>query len=160
MDLNDYMYFNGEVLEDLPPGPGSGCGHGLLFRGRKATRLFQHQPGGAWLDDLCYAVEPRPLDARVVPNGLPVFTLYYMNDDDGERKLGRDSKLVFTAPAKGAYFVRVNDTAAGAGTPGLSVDCPGAPAGFQCATSHARHGARACRNRGAVRRLGGPDGRV
>jgi hypothetical protein len=41
---------------------------------------------------------------------LPVFTLYYTNDDDGERKLGADSKLLFRAPADGAYLIRVSDT--------------------------------------------------
>src|SRR5207302_931475 len=47
--------------------------------------------------------------ARLVSNGLPVFPLYYANDDDGERKLGADSKLFFTAPADGAYLIRVTD---------------------------------------------------
>ncbi len=44
-----------------------------------------------------------------MPNGLPVFPLYYANDDDGDRKLGRDSRLMFTAPAAGEYLVRVSD---------------------------------------------------
>ena len=44
------------------------------------------------------------------PNGLPVFTLNYTNDDDGERLLGSDSRLIFTAPAKARYLVRVSDT--------------------------------------------------
>ena len=39
-----------------------------------------------------------------------VYFLYYANDDDGERKLGLDSRLHFTAPADGAYLVRVTDT--------------------------------------------------
>jgi hypothetical protein len=45
----------------------------------------------------------------LVPNGLPVFTLYYNNDDDGERKLGSDSRLLFSAPVDGEYLVRVSD---------------------------------------------------
>jgi hypothetical protein len=45
-----------------------------------------------------------------VGNGLPVFTVFYANDDDGERKLGSDSKLYFTAPKSGDYFVRVTDS--------------------------------------------------
>jgi len=40
----------------------------------------------------------------------PGVTLYYANDDDGERKLGSDSKLQFTAPADGSYLIRVSDT--------------------------------------------------
>src|SRR5216683_2262735 len=38
------------------------------------------------------------------------FTLYYANDDDGERKLGSDSKLTFTAPADASFLIRVTDT--------------------------------------------------
>ena len=62
------------------------------------------------LDDPCYVVEPRPLGAKLVPNGLPVFTLNYVNDDDGERELGTDSRLLFTAPADAKYLARVTDT--------------------------------------------------
>jgi hypothetical protein len=62
------------------------------------------------LDDPCYVVEPRPLGAKLVPNGLPVFTLNYSNDDDGERELGADSRLLFAAPADGKYLARVTDT--------------------------------------------------
>src|SRR5207249_239801 len=31
-------------------------------------------------------------------------------DDDSERQLGKDSRLIFTASAKGRYLVRVSDT--------------------------------------------------
>src|SRR5262249_31933535 len=44
-----------------------------------------------------------------VPNGLPVFSLYFENDDDSHRELGKDSRLFFTAPADGEYLVRVKD---------------------------------------------------
>ena len=47
--------------------------------------------------------------AELPPGYRTVFTLHYENDDDGERKLGRDSKLTFTAPADGDYLVRVSD---------------------------------------------------
>ena len=36
--------------------------------------------------------------------------LPYANDDDGDRKAGSDSRLLFTAPANGAYLVRVRDS--------------------------------------------------
>ena len=38
--------------------------------------------------------EPHPPGTKLVPNGLPVFKVYYANDDDGERKLGSDSHLL------------------------------------------------------------------
>ncbi|GIT29911.1 MAG: hypothetical protein Ct9H300mP1_19570 [Planctomycetaceae bacterium] len=44
-------------------------------------------------------------------NGLPVFPLYFANDDDGRRKIGSDSRVTFTAPADGDYLVRVTGRA-------------------------------------------------
>jgi hypothetical protein len=57
-----------------------------------------------------YIVEPYAPGTRLADNGLPVFPVYYSNDDDACRKLGRDSRLTFTAPADGDYLVRVSDT--------------------------------------------------
>ena len=54
--------------------------------------------------------QPHPPGTKLIPNGLPVFTLFYENDDDGERELGTDSRLLFTAPADGTYLVRVTDS--------------------------------------------------
>ncbi len=67
------------------------------------------------LDEPCYIVEPQPLGTKLVPNGLPVFTLNYSNDDDAQRRIGTDSRLTFTAPVSGSYIVRVRD-ARGAGS--------------------------------------------
>ena len=61
------------------------------------------------LGEPCYVVEPIPAGAEPVPNGLPVYTLFYENDDDPKRRLGSDSKLTFTAPADGKYRVRIGD---------------------------------------------------
>ena len=49
------------------------------------------------------------------PNGLPVVTLFYRNDDGGPG-FGKDSRLVFDPPADGEYQVRVGD-ARGQGGP-------------------------------------------
>ena len=46
----------------------------------------------------------------MLPNGLPVFTVYYENDDESRRRFGNDSLLQFTAPADGEYLVRVTDS--------------------------------------------------
>jgi hypothetical protein len=62
------------------------------------------------LDETGFIVEPQPLGTKLVPTGLPVFTLHYENDDESERKLGNDSRLGFTAPTNGTYLVRVSDT--------------------------------------------------
>jgi mono/diheme cytochrome c family protein len=110
MELNDYMYFNGEVLKifRLARGPDSDMGYYARDGVRRA--YFFTSPSAHGLDEPCYAVEPKLVGAKIVPNGLPVFTLNYANDDDAERELGKDSRLIFTAPATGRYIVRVSDT--------------------------------------------------
>ncbi|MEZ0387274.1 MAG: PPC domain-containing protein, partial [Verrucomicrobium sp.] len=110
MDLKDYMFFNGEVLKIYRQARGPGADMVYFSNGGKRRAYFNTSPAGHGLDDACYTVEPRALDKVITPNGLPVFTLNYANDDDGFRELGRDSRLVFTVPAAGAYFVRVSDT--------------------------------------------------
>jgi hypothetical protein len=54
-------------------------------------------------------VRPHRPDESILPNGLPAYTLYYENDDDGQRMLGSDSRVAFTAPADGDYLARVSD---------------------------------------------------
>jgi hypothetical protein len=45
-----------------------------------------------------------------VSNGLPVFPIYYSNDDDPNRYGGKDSKIDFTPPEDGRYLIRIRDT--------------------------------------------------
>jgi hypothetical protein len=110
MELNDYMYFNGEILKifRLARGPDSD----MFYFTRDGVRRawFFSSPAGHGLDEPCYVVVPKAPGSKIVPNGLPVFTHYYSNDDDGERQLGKDSRLIFTAPTKSRYLVRVTDT--------------------------------------------------
>lgn len=109
MELNQYLYLQGEVtrLFRLPQGPDSG----FLVYAWNGQRIsyFDTSPATHALDEACYIVEPRPAGTAIAGNGLPVFHLHYSNDDDGERKLGRDSRLMFTAPSDGRYLVRVQD---------------------------------------------------
>jgi hypothetical protein len=62
------------------------------------------------VDEPCYIVEPRTPGSKLISTGLPVFPIYYVNDDDARRQLGSDSRLTFTAPADGDYLVRVRDS--------------------------------------------------
>ena len=109
MDLNNYIYLNGDVarLFRMPQGPDSD----LLFYASAGKRrsYFDGTATGHALEEPCYVVEPHGFNDKLVANGLPVFTVVYANDDDGERKLGSDSKLYFTPPADGDYLVRVSD---------------------------------------------------
>ncbi|MBI3882382.1 MAG: hypothetical protein HY301_20280 [Verrucomicrobia bacterium] len=110
MDLNQYVWFNGDIerVFRMPKGPDADM---VFFaNGGKRRAWFDTTATQHALDDPCYVVEPRPLGATLVPNGLPVFTVNYVNDDDGERELGSDSRLLFTAPADGKYLARVTET--------------------------------------------------
>jgi hypothetical protein len=110
MELNEYVYFNGEVVRlfRMPQGPDSD----MLFYTSNGKRhaYFDTSALAHALDEPAYVVEPHPPGDKLVSNGLPVFPLTFANDDDGERKLGADSKLFFTAPANGDYLIRVMDS--------------------------------------------------
>lgn len=110
MDLNQYLYLGGEVcrLFRAPRGPDSGWD---FFTGRGKRRTYFGTSATVHAnDEPVYIVEAYRPGTKLVDNGLPVFPLYYANDDDGERELGSDSRLTFTAPADGDYLLRVSDT--------------------------------------------------
>jgi len=109
MGLNQWMYMQGEICKifRMPQGPDSGFAFyvsGGMRRGYFDTTATAHA-----MDEPCYIVEPHQPGEKLIPNGLPTFPLYYANDDDAERELGSDSRLLFTAPADGNYLVRVTD---------------------------------------------------
>ncbi|MCI0535874.1 MAG: hypothetical protein L0Z50_11680, partial [Verrucomicrobiales bacterium] len=110
MQLNQLLYLQGEVVKlfRAPQGPDSGF---LFYMANGRRRCYFDTTATAHaVDEPCYIVEPHPPGAKLVANGLPAFPIYYGNDDDGERKLGTDSKVHFTAPKDGTYLVRVTDT--------------------------------------------------
>ena len=109
MDVNQLLYLNGEVVQLWlwPRGPDSGFQFYPQTGNR--TALFDTTANSHALQEPCYIVEPHPPGTELIPNGLPVFPIYYENDDDALRQLGNDSRLTFTAPAKGDYFVRISD---------------------------------------------------
>lgn len=109
MKLNEYLYSNGEVarLWLHPRGPDSGF---RVYPGQgKRWGYFDTTPLAHALGEPCYVVEPLAPGQEVLPNGLPVFTLYYENDDESRRTMGDDSRLCFTAPEDGEYLVKVRD---------------------------------------------------
>ncbi len=109
MELNEYLYANGEVVKLwlYPRGPDSGFkvypGFGKR-QGYFGTTALAHPLG-----EPCYIVKPIPAGVDPAPNGLPVYKIYYENDDDSERRLGKDSQLVFTVPKDGEYRARITD---------------------------------------------------
>ncbi len=115
MELNEYLYASGEVVKLFmyPRGPDSGFN---VYPGSgKRHTFFDTSPLSHALQAPCYIVKPHPPGTKLIPNGLPVFPLYYENDDESKRKLGKDSRLTFTAPADGEYLVRVADVRGFAG---------------------------------------------
>jgi hypothetical protein len=109
MELNEYLYANGEVVRLwlYPRGPDSGFkvypGAGKRHTWFGTTALTHA------LNEPAYIVTPHPAGSQPVPNGLPVYRLNYENDDDPSRQWGTDSLLLFTAPAAGEYLARVSD---------------------------------------------------
>lgn len=109
MELNELLFANGEVVKlyHYPRGPDSGFKVYPGFGNRQT--LFDTTPLSHPLGAPCYIVRALPAGTEPSPNGLPVYRLFYENDDDSARRLGKDSKLHFTAPADGDYVVRIRD---------------------------------------------------
>ncbi len=110
MELDEYLYAGGEVVRLwlYPRGPDSGFdvypgfGNRHTFFGTTAVAHALGEP--AWI------VRPLPPGSDPVPNGLPVFPVYWENDDEPQRRHGTDSQLIFVPPADGDYVVRLGDT--------------------------------------------------
>ncbi|MGD9723119.1 MAG: c-type cytochrome domain-containing protein [Pirellulales bacterium] len=116
MQLNQLVYLNGEVLKlfRAPRGPDSGF---LFYSGDGGARRCYYDTSATVhaVEQPCYIVEPHAPGTKLTNTGLPIFTVPYANDDDGQRRLGSDSRLSFTAPADGEYLVRVRDAGGGDG---------------------------------------------
>jgi WD40 repeat protein len=111
MELNEYLYAGGEVVKLwlYPRGPDSGFkvypGYG------KRYTMFGTTASAHALGAPCWVVKELAPDASPIPNGLPVFPVYFENDDDSRRLWGKDSRLYFKAPETGRYLVRLRDAA-------------------------------------------------
>lgn len=109
MELNEYLFVNGEVVKLwlYPRGPDSGFEVYPGFGERRTffqTTALSHPMGQP-----CYIVRAYPPGSNPAENGLPLHRINYENDDDPERRFGSDSSLRFTVPADGDYFVRLSD---------------------------------------------------
>jgi hypothetical protein len=105
----DFIFVDRELMkvQELPKGPDEDVTL-VNFRGRRMA-CEDTSPEGHALMRPVYKVERHPPGAKLAPNGLPVFDLVFRNDDGGPM-YGKDSRVTFTAPASGAYFVRLTDT--------------------------------------------------
>jgi hypothetical protein len=110
MELNELLYANGEVVKLFQDPRGPDSGFKVYPNTGKRYGYFDTTATSHALGEPCYIVAPFPPGSELIPNGLPVFQVNYENDDDALRQWGADSRLTFTAPADGTYFVRVTDT--------------------------------------------------
>ena len=110
----DHVYVDRELIrvEELPKGPDEDVSF-ISFRGRRVAYEETTPEGHALLRPV-YKVEMYPPGAEIAPTGLPVFDLFYRNDDGGPL-MGKDSQLTFTAPESGTYYLRLSDTRGGKG---------------------------------------------
>jgi hypothetical protein len=106
--VNDYLLVGEELVRiwTLPRNPDDDC---QFYSERGQRRAFlgttpTHHPMGQPM----YKVAIHPPGTTFPPNGLPVVTLFYRNDDGGPG-FGKDSRLVFDPPADGEYRVRIHD---------------------------------------------------
>jgi hypothetical protein len=107
--INDYLLVGSELvrIRELPKNPDDDC----QFFSAAGRRLgfFGTTPTHHSLGSPMYKVSMHPPGTKFPPNGLPVVTLYYRNDDGGPG-YGKDSLLFFDPPADGEYQVRVGDS--------------------------------------------------
>ncbi len=109
MELDEFLYSSGEVtrLWLYPRGPDSGF---KVYPGAESRyTFFGTTPVSHALGEPAYIVRPLKPTESPLPNGLPVFPIYFENDDDPLRERGADSRLTFKAPADGKYILRVRD---------------------------------------------------
>jgi WD40 repeat protein len=109
MNLNEYLYAAGEVTRLFihPRGPDSGFN---VYPGEDSRwTYFGTSHRAHALGEPAYIVRPLGGDETPTANGLPVFDLYYENDDDPMRKTGTNSRMLFTAPLNNQYTVRIAD---------------------------------------------------
>jgi hypothetical protein len=106
--MDDYVLLGNELVRiwELPRNPDDDC----RFWGLEGRRrgYFGTTPTFHPMGQPVYKVSIHPPGTTFPPNGLPVVTLYYRNDDGGGA-FGKDSRLVFDPPADGEYQVRIGD---------------------------------------------------
>ncbi|MFM2002003.1 MAG: hypothetical protein RI963_1429 [Planctomycetota bacterium] len=110
MKVGEYFYAQGEVtrLWLYPRGADSGFD---VFPGMgKRWTYFGTSGTTHALGEPAYIVKPLGFDEPPIANGLPVFEIPCLNDDEPTQERGKDSYLLFRAPQTARYLVRLRDT--------------------------------------------------
>ena len=109
MLLNEYVYLSGEVIKHFQARRGPDADAQFYPENGNRITYFDTSSRAHALGEPGYVVVPYAVGTELPNNGLPVFTVNFENDDDAQRKLGKDSRLTFVAPADGTYLIRVTD---------------------------------------------------
>jgi WD40 repeat protein len=109
MLLNEYVYLSGDVIKLYQQRRGPDADAQFYPENGNRFAMFETTSRAHTLGEPAYIVVPYAVATQLPNNGLPVFTLFYENDDESHRKLGKDSRLTFVAPKSGTYFIRVTD---------------------------------------------------
>ncbi|MGE0126765.1 MAG: hypothetical protein AB7U82_01580 [Blastocatellales bacterium] len=108
INVDDYLLAGNELVQVdvLPKGPDEDT---FLknFLGQRIA-FEDTTPEAHAANSIAYKVSLHAPGTKLAPNGLPVVTIYYRNDDGGPM-YGKDSRLNFVAPEDGDYIVRVKD---------------------------------------------------
>lgn len=110
--MDDYVMVGAEILQ-IAKIPDYGD-EDVVFRqyaNGQRMGMFGTTPEHHAVDAPAYKVEIHPAGSTFAPNGMPLFPLYWRNDDGffGDGDAAGDSFLAFTAPADGTYVVRIRD---------------------------------------------------
>jgi hypothetical protein len=106
--VNDYILIGNELVRmlALPKNPDDDA---QFFQLRGLRQGFlDTTPAHVPVSTPIYRVSINPPGTQFPPNGMPVITIPFRNDDGGPQ-YGKDSRLFFDPPADGDYFVRISD---------------------------------------------------
>lgn len=115
--MNDFVMASGELLQvrKIPDYADEDVSFAAI--GGQRMSLFGTSPQHHAVYAPVYRVELYPPATTFPPNGMPVFPIYWQNDDGFfEGRLSSDARLEFEPPATGSYFVRVRDALGSGGS--------------------------------------------
>jgi hypothetical protein len=106
--VNDYVMIGDQLLriQALPKNPDDDCRF-FDVRGQRVGYLGT-TPAQVSAGTPIYKVGIHPPLTQFPPNGMPIFTMLYQNDDGGPL-YDKDSRVFFDPPADGEYLVRIRD---------------------------------------------------
>jgi hypothetical protein len=106
--IDDYVLVGNELMRirALPKNPDDDCQFYTL--GGQRAGYLGTTPSHHALGTPMFRVGIHPPGATFPSNGMPLFPVYWRNDDGGAG-YGKDSKLIFMPPADGVYIARVRD---------------------------------------------------